>query len=158
MLGAEVDPSVRLSPKARKVVAVSRGGAVTWTAKPHDARAPRASAAVHVTVVDPIGNAAPEAGAHATVTGCAPPLVCGASNETATGRPSGDCRATAAGHRIVGPVGAGPIGESPQPAATLTSASRNSRRKETYMNRRAACRGSAAAASTAGVSSTSRRT
>jgi hypothetical protein len=50
--------------------AAGAAGALTVTVNDRVAVLPSASSAVHVTVVSPIGNTAPEAGAHVTV-GCA---------------------------------------------------------------------------------------
>ena len=65
-------PAVMLSPKATKRVTVSRGGMFTVTPNWQDAVRCRESVAVHVTLVAPIGNVVPLAGAQFTVTGGAP--------------------------------------------------------------------------------------
>jgi hypothetical protein len=69
-------PSVKLSPKARYLVTL-RVDALSVTENPHWARRERASVALHVTGVVPTVNDVPDAGAHATVTGAAPPTAVG---------------------------------------------------------------------------------
>jgi hypothetical protein len=91
-----------LSPNARNFVRVICGtGAVTVTAKLHDALACTASVAVQRTVVAPIGNIDADAGVQLVCTGATPPLATGALNVTATAAPFGDDAAWLAGHASV---------------------------------------------------------
>ena len=52
---------------------------------------------VHATVVVPTGNAVPDGGAQAIVTGCVAPDTCGSPKVIVTGCPKGDCAVTGAG-------------------------------------------------------------
>jgi hypothetical protein len=100
-------PHVMLSPNATKLVNEITGvGARTTTSKEHESVRWRASVAVQTTAVEPTGNAAPLAGAHATATPGAPPSAVAVPNWTAT-----DCRfcdvagGGGTGHVIFGPFG-----------------------------------------------------
>jgi len=61
-----------------------------------------ASTAVHVTIVSPTGNVAPDWGAHVMVTGLAPPVRPGAVYVTGTVAPTTPSIVTAAEHEICG--------------------------------------------------------
>ena len=77
-----------------------------------------------MTVVGPVGNGVPAAGAHATVTGAVPPAVVGALYVTATGTPPSDEVSTEAGHETVscGGGGGGATGDPPQLAEQTSTA------------------------------------
>jgi len=74
---------------------------LTVTTKLHAARFASPSMAVHVTAVDPPGNADQAAGVQVTVIGDFP-VTEDTANGTATGLPSGEFTVTDAGHAIVG--------------------------------------------------------
>jgi hypothetical protein len=118
-------PAVRLSPKARKRVWRSRGGARTTTWKLQLALWPRASVAWQVTALDPTANG-PGCAVQVTFTGATPPVVCAGLNVTFTGVPSVDSASTFAGHDTVSAGtggGGGAVGdEPPQPAASASTA------------------------------------
>jgi hypothetical protein len=66
-----------LSPKARNRVFEMLGVAAIVTLKLHDAWRPNASVAVQVTMVEPIGNGAPEGEEQNVGTGGCPPTGAG---------------------------------------------------------------------------------
>jgi hypothetical protein len=119
-----------LSPNATNFTADRTGTAETVTAKLHVAVCPRLSVAVQPTVVEPMGNAEPDAGAHAVVTGAAPPVGIGVWNVTCAGWPLCATASTLAGHVIVGPAGSGWTGESPHAdTSTVPKTIQNDRRQ-----------------------------
>ena len=81
-VGTVTSPAVTLSPNARKLVRCSVGTRETVTEKLQVAERESASVAVQLTLVEPSGNDAPEAGVQATVTGVRPPDTVGAGYAT----------------------------------------------------------------------------
>jgi hypothetical protein len=119
-----------LSPNATNFTEDRTGTAVTVTAKLHVAVRPRRSVAVQPTVVEPMGNAEPDAGTHAVVTGAEPPVAVGVWNVTCAGWPLCATASTLAGHVMVGPVGSGWTGESPhEDTRTVLRTIQNDRRQ-----------------------------
>lgn len=76
-VGRPFSPSVRLSPKAMKRVALRTSG-VTLTEKAQAAWRPRASVTTQPTGVVPERKREPEAGVQVTASGRMPPVAAGA--------------------------------------------------------------------------------
>jgi hypothetical protein len=122
--GGDTSPAVMLSPKATIFVPFRRGTRLTLTRKVHCAVRAALSVAVHATVVDPIGNCAPDGTVHDTATGDVPPVACGGAYSTTAG-PSTAPDCTSAGHAITGAAGGGggvgPFGLEHETAAISVS-------------------------------------
>ncbi|MEO7157405.1 MAG: hypothetical protein ABI039_07585 [Vicinamibacterales bacterium] len=65
----------------------NRGGAFTVTEKVQDEVRFKASVATHSTGVDPVANPVPDAGVHATATGCCPSVADGVEKLTVVAGP-----------------------------------------------------------------------
>jgi hypothetical protein len=125
------NPSVTLSPNARKRVFDSRSGGWTRTRKTQEADWFRASLAEHWTIVDPATKGDPDDGWHVVESGwTGVPTTSGASKLTGTAPRVVCCRSMSAGHEsenddvAVGAVGVlGSAGDRPEQdsSAALTS-------------------------------------
>jgi hypothetical protein len=100
-----------LSPKATNRVPESFGGIVTVIATEQTSFRPFESVTVHVTVLGPGGNDAPDAGVQVGPTsGGAPPETVGRSYTIAIGPPVGESFEIDAGHVSRGPPGSTTVG------------------------------------------------